>query len=227
MIVPMLAPPLLRRGQFRAPAHIPSGRQSCPVCGSPKLKIGPSLATSSFSLATEWVRLIALPRSYWLQVVTAGLLWTGSPTSAQMGTTTVDPTSFVTDSAAAATAIATGVKTLNGSVSIDLKGQERTTILELAKASGRSVGIGQHLPNYRRDAGGLRRARAAPRRPERGRTPVHRTHRGRCHSGRRRRSLVPMMVRRCRNPHCRFAMSRNRVRRRSRRDGAPDSGTNS
>jgi alkaline phosphatase len=59
----------------------------------------------------------------------------------QMGTMCVDPTTFVTDSAAAATAIATGVKTRNGCVSIDPDGVERTTILELAKASGRSVGI--------------------------------------------------------------------------------------
>jgi alkaline phosphatase len=58
-----------------------------------------------------------------------------------MGTTSADAESFVTDSAAAATAIATGVKTLNGSVSIDLDGKERTTILELARASGRSVGL--------------------------------------------------------------------------------------
>jgi alkaline phosphatase len=49
--------------------------------------------------------------------------------------------SFVTDSAAAATAIATGVKTVNGAVAIDADGLERTTILELAKASGRSVGL--------------------------------------------------------------------------------------
>jgi alkaline phosphatase len=63
------------------------------------------------------------------------------PYAGQMGTTSVDDASFVTDSAAAATAIATGVKTLNGSVSIDLDGQERTTILELAKASGRAVGL--------------------------------------------------------------------------------------
>jgi len=63
------------------------------------------------------------------------------PYVGQMGTTCADTTSFVTDSAAAATAIATGAKTLNGSVSIDLNGQERTTILELAKASGRSVGL--------------------------------------------------------------------------------------
>jgi alkaline phosphatase len=63
------------------------------------------------------------------------------PYAGQMGTTCADPASFVTDSAAAATAIATGAKTLNGSVSIDIDGQERTTILELARASGRSVGL--------------------------------------------------------------------------------------
>jgi alkaline phosphatase len=63
------------------------------------------------------------------------------PYAGQMGTTSADTASFVTDSAAAATAIATGEKTRNGSVSIDIDGQERTTILELAKASGRSVGL--------------------------------------------------------------------------------------
>jgi alkaline phosphatase len=63
------------------------------------------------------------------------------PYVGQMGTTSADTTSFVTDSAAAATAIATGAKTLNGSVSIEIDGQERTTILELARASGRSVGL--------------------------------------------------------------------------------------
>jgi alkaline phosphatase len=63
------------------------------------------------------------------------------PYVGQMATMSADPGSFVTDSAAAATAIATGVKTLNGSVSIDLNGHERTTILELARDSGRSVGL--------------------------------------------------------------------------------------
>jgi alkaline phosphatase len=61
--------------------------------------------------------------------------------SGQMGTMCVDPTTFVTDSAAAATAIATGVKTVNGCVAIDREGREQRTILELAKASGRSVGL--------------------------------------------------------------------------------------
>lgn len=63
------------------------------------------------------------------------------PVSGQMGTMGADPASFVTDSAAAATAIATGVKTRNGAVAIDLHGQQRPTILELAKASGRSTGL--------------------------------------------------------------------------------------
>jgi alkaline phosphatase len=63
------------------------------------------------------------------------------PYAGQMATLSGDATSFVTDSAAAATAIATGVKTLNGSVSIDLKGQEQMTILELARDSGRAVGL--------------------------------------------------------------------------------------
>jgi len=63
------------------------------------------------------------------------------PVAGQMGTMCVDPATFVTDSAAAATAIATGVKTVNGCVAIDRNGREQRTILELAKASGRSVGL--------------------------------------------------------------------------------------
>ena len=63
------------------------------------------------------------------------------PYLGQMGTMPADPASFVTDSAAAATAIATGVKTSNGAVSIDPEGHSRLTILELAKASSRGVGL--------------------------------------------------------------------------------------
>ena len=63
------------------------------------------------------------------------------PFLGQMGTLCADETSFVTDSAAAATAIATGVKTRNGSVAIGPDGLELTTILELAQNSGRSVGL--------------------------------------------------------------------------------------
>ena len=63
------------------------------------------------------------------------------PHLGQMGTMSADPESFVTDSAAAATALATGVKTINGAVAIDADGRERVTILELAKATGRSAGL--------------------------------------------------------------------------------------
>jgi alkaline phosphatase len=63
------------------------------------------------------------------------------PYLGQMGTMCADPSSFVTDSAAAATAIATGCKTCNGAVSLDVNGLRQTTILELAKASGRAAGL--------------------------------------------------------------------------------------
>lgn len=78
-----------------------------------------------------------------------------------MDTLSHDYGSFVTDSAAAATALATGVKTYNGAISIDLEGHRRPTIAEAAKQSGRSVGLvttcqitdatpaafGAHVPN--------------------------------------------------------------------------------
>jgi alkaline phosphatase len=47
----------------------------------------------------------------------------------------------VTDSAAAATALATGVKTRNGSISMDPNRVSLTTLLELAKADGKAVGL--------------------------------------------------------------------------------------
>lgn len=45
------------------------------------------------------------------------------------------------DPAAAATALATGVKVNNGSLGIDVDGNELTTLLELARGSGRLVGL--------------------------------------------------------------------------------------
>ncbi len=49
--------------------------------------------------------------------------------------------SDVTDSAAAATALATGVKTNNGMISQSPDGQDLTTIMEQAKAKGMAVGL--------------------------------------------------------------------------------------
>ncbi|MDO7906342.1 alkaline phosphatase [Paenibacillus sp. JX-17] len=48
---------------------------------------------------------------------------------------------LVTDSAAAATAIATGVKTYNGAIGMDLNKKPVTTIMERAKKAGLSTGV--------------------------------------------------------------------------------------
>ncbi|MFC7393439.1 alkaline phosphatase [Scopulibacillus cellulosilyticus] len=50
-------------------------------------------------------------------------------------------TSPVTDSAAAATAMATGVKTYNGAISLDTRKKPLKTVLESAKAHGKSTGL--------------------------------------------------------------------------------------
>ena len=47
---------------------------------------------------------------------------------------------YVTDSAASATAWATGVKTYNGALAVDVNGKPHTTLLELAKKAGKATG---------------------------------------------------------------------------------------
>lgn len=56
-------------------------------------------------------------------------------------TTTRSANSFITDSAASGTAIACGTKTKNGSIGVDTKGERLTSIAEVARDSGRKVGI--------------------------------------------------------------------------------------
>ena len=63
------------------------------------------------------------------------------PHAGLMETMSADRASFVTDSAAAATALAAGVKTANGAVAVDLDGRPVPTILELAKRAGKAVGL--------------------------------------------------------------------------------------
>lgn len=48
--------------------------------------------------------------------------------------------SYVTDSAASATAWATGVKTYNGALGVDVNGKAHPTILEIARAAGKATG---------------------------------------------------------------------------------------
>jgi alkaline phosphatase len=63
------------------------------------------------------------------------------PVHGMMETSCADPIATVTDSAAAATALATGVKTYNGAIGVGLDGQPLTTILEHAKRAGLAAGL--------------------------------------------------------------------------------------
>lgn len=54
---------------------------------------------------------------------------------------TPDAKSMITDSAASATAFATGFKTFNGAIGVDAAGNTLTNLAELAKAAGKSVGL--------------------------------------------------------------------------------------
>ncbi|MBH2546080.1 alkaline phosphatase [Serratia marcescens] len=47
---------------------------------------------------------------------------------------------YVTDSAASATAWATGVKTYNGALGVDVNGKDQPTLLEIVKAAGKATG---------------------------------------------------------------------------------------
>ncbi len=79
------------------------------------------------------------------QLLTAGrsgrLAMDRLPHLGQMNTLSVDHETFVTDSAAAATAIATGSKTINGAVSMNADGRPQPTMLELMQQAGRATGL--------------------------------------------------------------------------------------
>lgn len=63
------------------------------------------------------------------------------PVAGVVGTSCADPVALVTDSAAAATALATGTKTNNGVIGLDPNGMVVPSILELAKRAGKAVGL--------------------------------------------------------------------------------------
>ncbi|MEW2247901.1 alkaline phosphatase [Streptomyces sp. NPDC006975] len=63
------------------------------------------------------------------------------PVSGQLTTSPHDPKAVVTDSAAAATAWATGEKTYNGAISVDVDGNPLATLGQQAKAAGKSTGL--------------------------------------------------------------------------------------
>lgn len=83
-----------------------------------------------------------------IQLATVGpyesLAMDGLPYEGMVGTNSVesdDPPTFVTDSAAAATSMASGVKTYNGAVGLDADNNVVPTVLEQARAAGKSTGI--------------------------------------------------------------------------------------
>jgi alkaline phosphatase len=56
-------------------------------------------------------------------------------------TDSVDPEEAVTDSAAAATAYSTGVRSYNGAIGVDVDGNSVPTLLEQARAAGKATGL--------------------------------------------------------------------------------------
>ncbi|MCC3279419.1 alkaline phosphatase [Arthrobacter sp. zg-Y40] len=63
------------------------------------------------------------------------------PEVGRVHTNSADEETFVTDSAAAATSMSTGVKTYNGAIGTDLNRQPVTTALEIAEGLGKSTGL--------------------------------------------------------------------------------------
>lgn len=63
------------------------------------------------------------------------------PVAGLMRTTCADPDTFVTDSAAAATAMACGVKTVNGAIGVDPAGVKVPSVLEIARWAGKRTGL--------------------------------------------------------------------------------------
>ncbi|MQA79857.1 MAG: alkaline phosphatase [Streptosporangiales bacterium] len=63
------------------------------------------------------------------------------PVTGSVHTDAADPEEAVTDSAAAATAFATGHKTYNGAIGVDADGNRVETVLEMAKKAGKATGL--------------------------------------------------------------------------------------
>ena len=63
------------------------------------------------------------------------------PYTGMVGTNSVDPETFVTDSAASGTAMSSGIKTVNGAIGVDPEGNAVPTVLEQARTAGKSTGL--------------------------------------------------------------------------------------
>lgn len=96
------------------------------------LMVGDGMGPSVVGLMRDYARVIE-GRELWIaQTLSEG----------ELALVNVAPKGgLVTDSAASATALATGEKVPNWIISVDSKGKPLTTILELAKNDGKSVGL--------------------------------------------------------------------------------------
>lgn len=74
----------------------------------------------------------------------AGLFFESFPVTGYVTTHSAD--SFVTDSAAAATSMASGIKTANGALGVDVSGEPAVTILEQAEERGLATGLVTSVP---------------------------------------------------------------------------------
>ncbi|MGI8642630.1 MAG: alkaline phosphatase [Thermomicrobiales bacterium] len=83
----------------------------------------------------------AVQREAARQLIGELLVMDSLPVLGSVGTSSADPEALVTDSAAAGTALATGVKTYNGGISTGLDGSRLPTILEIAKCAGMATGL--------------------------------------------------------------------------------------
>ncbi|GAB3262051.1 alkaline phosphatase [Arthrobacter pigmenti] len=73
--------------------------------------------------------------------LTGELAMDSMPHAGRAHTNSADPKTFVTDSAAAATAMASGIKTYNGAIGMNLEREPVTTVLEVAEDMGMSTGL--------------------------------------------------------------------------------------
>lgn len=99
------------------------------------LLIGDGMGDSEITLARNY----ALGAAGYFEGIDA-LPITGQYTHYSLDLKTGKP-NYVTDSAASATAWATGVKTYNGALSVDIRGASHPTLLELSKKAGIATGV--------------------------------------------------------------------------------------
>ena len=163
------------------------------------------------------------------------LLMDSMPVVGFQSTSSADPDDVVTDSAAAATAWATGQRTYNGAVSVDLDGAPAAHPRRPGDRGRPRHRSGHDVAGHRRHPGRLLQQRPRPRPAGRDRPAVRRGHPARRRPRRRRRPLVGgsgrgrgagglharhrrrRARRRRRRPAARAVRRRGDVRRRARR----------